>query len=228
MKHITFYFLFFISLFSCSKSKLGTKEWHKEFVKSEKQIYEAFENYGSLRTQSYIIPSKEIIRTKRLSCDVDIDAKDCYGIMRFSFSLFNYGDKIKLSNKISDDHFFDSYATDNIYAIIEKQDVSIEKIDSIDKYGKYAFANITYNGTIVRNIFVSPLAYEYLHDYQTSDVLLFCCLYSYNENRIKNVIYRAPRETKVLLEKNPELVCTHYDLAVKCDEDWEKILTDKN
>lgn len=225
------YFIFcsiILLFFSCSKSKTDHHKWYEDYKKIEKQIYDGFESYALLRNQSYFIPSKEIVRSKRLSCDVDIDAEDCYGIMRFSFSLFNYGDTIQLSKKVADNHFFNAYTTDNIYSIIEKQDVSIVKIDSIDKYGKYAFANITYNETILRNIFVSPLAYEYLHDYQTHDVLLLCCLYSNSGNRKKIVVYRAPEKARTLLENNPELVCTHYDYAFGCDDNWDKLRIEEN
>ena len=121
--------------------------------------------------------------------------------------FFNYGDDIILQNKMRKNIFTPFIG--KIYAIeIIKNNSQIEITKEIrsEQYGECALGNIRLNDMIIRDVFITPLAYYYNRHSNECDLILvgFCV-----GDQFMNVVFKGSNDESIIAIKNRTKILTN-------------------
>ena len=143
----------------------------------------------------------------------------------YDFHFFNYGEDIILTNMFSENIFLDNFSRFKSYELLKKEDVKYTSLKSSKSYGDYCKAQIISKSRrkIYDDVFVSPIAWNYLNSPESDKALLFVIFENPDDNKMKAVVYLTNSLAESILTMAPNSICTKPCIWTKSDMHWNNI-----
>ena len=115
------------------------------------------------------------------------------------FSVFNYGEDIRLLNYCIDDCFITDFGTINCAYLLKSEDnIEIASKRHSKKYGDWALVNLTIGNIIVNDVFMTPLS---MKAYNDGDDDSFIFIQFVNNNNYMNVLFYGGSTECIIVAK---------------------------
>ena len=144
--------LFFVCILFISYSCKDNK--HELTSEEEKMIEYSQPEYDS--DNQCILFKDYMSNDIKENLDLQIDqGNHMTATLSCRFSFFNYGGAIRLSNAMKDDYYAVGIGSINAIKVLDKNDIiSITDKRHDDKYGDWAFVNLTIGNAILHEVFL--------------------------------------------------------------------------
>ena len=120
--------------------------------------------------------------------------------------IYNYGDDIKLYDGYIDDIFSAYLGTVNFaHSMKENDNITITRKNLNKKYGEWALADVTIQGTTVNDVFITPLA---MKAYKRGNLYELNFIQLVNGTNYLNVILVGDPKTNLIISMRPDIIIT--------------------
>lgn len=111
-------------------------------------------------------------------------------------TFFNYGSDIILFTGFRENYFINGIGTVRVaFPIDNKELINITQVKENESYGKWAYATVSFGNNIVRDAFVTPLAYE---AYTNGDIFHLMLVVLESSKRYLAVVFKADPKVHLL------------------------------
>lgn len=198
---------FSFSIIGCKKDIISRENLESEIKRSYPE-YDRLSQciYYKERTEFDVRP---VIKTLLVEENDSVNTK-----MTFGLEFFNYGERIRLCKRCTEDIFIPLGKIHGAYNLSDRNDITIIENEEDMKYGTWGYVNLVLFNQIIEDVFITPLAMKAYNNRKANELIL-CIIDARNDkhtsehslnNRYEThkflyAIFHADPTTRILIDE---------------------------